>query len=142
MEGKIIAYNSPVGTGNTFVSMQAQEYANSLNSYLKMGYDMEEAIQKTEENLALESKVGFISEDAGKEYSQYYYYYLYLTYAIVSISIFALCPVFIRFREKNLKDRMDCAALPSGKRSGALAAGAITFGAGLFLLVVVMSIVA
>lgn len=142
LEGKITAYNSPVGTGNTFVSMQAQEYASSLSNYITLGYDMEEAILKTQENLALEAEVGFVSKDAGKEYSQYYYYFLYLTYALVSICIFALCPVFIRFRQKNLRDRMDCAALPAGKRSGALAAGAIVFGLGLFLLIILMSIVA
>ncbi|MBQ3514201.1 MAG: ABC transporter permease [Lachnospiraceae bacterium] len=142
LEGKIVAYNNPAGSGNTFVSMQAQAYASSLSNYLIIGYDMEEAIQKTEANLAMEAEIGFVSEDSGKEYTQYYYYFLYLTYALVSIIIFALCPVFIRFRQKDLKDRMDCAAFPAGKRSGALAAGAITFGLGVFTLIIVMSIVA
>lgn len=140
-EGKIVTYSNPAGMGNTFVSMQVQSYANSLSNYLTIGCDMENAIQKTEQNLALESEVGFVSEDAGKEYTKYYYYFMYLTYAMVSIVIFALCPVFIRFREKNLKDRMDCSAFPTGKRSGVVALGAIACGLGIYALFIIMSVV-
>lgn len=142
LEGKITAYQSPSASGNTFVSLQVQEYATSLSNYLTIGYDLDQAIEKTKENLALETKVGFVSEDSGKEYTQYYYYFLYLTYALVSITIFALCPVFIRFREKNLKDRMDCAAFPMEKRNIVLAVGAIAFSIGIYVLFIIMSVIA
>lgn len=140
LEGKLTAYNNPIGSGNIFVSMQAQEYVSTLNSFLSLGYDMEEAIEKTEENLGLASEIGFVSEDAGKEYLPHYYYFMYLTYALVSICIYALSPVFIRFRQKDLKDRMNCAAFSEKKRSLVLAAGALVFGLGLLLLFLVIGI--
>lgn len=111
-------------------------YTSKLTALLSAGYSIEEAetelleLQEEKIEVTMASFVNANQNDACTVF------FIYVPYLFIALGINGVATVLLRFNEKEVKARMECAALPMKKRIMGLTAAIFVFG--LVLLVTVL----
>lgn len=113
-------------------------YMSILGSYLRGGFAVNEALERTKQAMELSASVSMADDGNDGSYSKMYYFFKYLAYIYLVICIEALGPVVITFRKKEVRDRIISSPYPVSRSSLEQYAGMITMGAVLVLIHIVM----
>ncbi|MDE6434403.1 MAG: ABC transporter permease [Lachnospiraceae bacterium] len=113
-------------------------YISKLTGLLKSGYTLEEAgetMLSLKKETAKVTMASFVNENRNDACTVFFSYvpYLFITLGISGVGI-----ILLRFNEKEVKDRMECGAMPMKERVAGLSAGIFMFG--LILLATVLAI--
>ena len=124
------------------VSQLLDSYVGSVRAYLAGGADMSEAQQSAADAVLSQAEVTIArskgSEDLSEASSTHF---RYLTYILISVIINALCPVLLKLGKKEFRFRTNCSCMKSASYSIQVFAGSAVFIAGLWLLLMVVSVV-
>lgn len=119
-------------------------YMNMLNAYLAMDENVENALEKTQEQMDKKANVVMAGEETGEEteegYSKLYFFMSYLPYVFAACFIQAIGLVISRFQEKEIRSRMDVSSCSFKKRNGSLWLGILVSGFGFAVLFVLIGV--
>jgi len=113
-------------------------YISKLTGLLKAGYTIDEAeetLLSLKEETTKVTMASFVNENQHDACTVFFGFvpYLFITLGIIGVGI-----ILLRFNEKEIKDRMECGAMPMKSRVAGLSAGILVFG--LILLAAVLGI--
>ena len=135
--------NIPGSTSGQYVDQQVTQYLQTLQLYIKSGYTLEDAIEKTNTSIASipeVSVVSFHSDDASAS-SNVFLYFQYLPYIFIAVLFAGMAPILVTMNANGLKERTSCSALPSGKRTRQLALGCVLYSLTLWLVFLLLFLV-
>ena len=125
----------PVGI---YISLQLDNYLNSIRSYVEQGDSIEEASKKAEESLDITKYVSIDAPDKQKNGTMKGNFN-YLPYGILCVLIMGVFPAVVAFNQGEKKNRMQVSSMAPGKRSCWIFAGAATFSLMIFAVLVVVA---
>ena len=113
----------PVGIS---VSLQMNNFLNSLRGYVTTGLSVSDAAKKSEESLDITKYVSIQKSDklgnGGMKGA-----FNYMPFGLISILITGIFPVVAKFNEGEKKNRMQVSSMSPGKRTLWVMVGAATF---------------
>lgn len=114
-------------------------YISKLTGLLKSGYTLEEAgetMLSLKKETAKVTMASFVNENQNDACTVFFGFvpYLFITLGISGVGI-----ILLRFNEKEVKDRMECGAMPMKERVAGLSAGIFAFGLILFATVLAIA---
>ena len=100
-----------------FLDEQVEQYLQTISLYLKGGFSLTEAIQKTEASLADTPEVTILNkaEETNAKAGNFYQFFQYIPYMLLSMLIVGMAPIVIIFQQKDLENRIHCSALSVNK---------------------------
>lgn len=116
-------------------------YMSIMGSYLKGGFAVNEALERTKQAMELSATVSMADGESDGTYSKLYYFFKYLAYIYLVVCIEALGPVVITFQKKEVRERIISSPYPVSRSSLEQYAGMITMGVILVLIHVFMLLV-
>ena len=125
----------PVGIS---ISLQIENFLNSLRNYTELGDSVEEAKKKSMESLDITKYVSIHAGEAADNGSMKGAFN-YIPYGLLSILITGIFPAVVAFNKGEKKNRIQVSSMASGKRNGWILGGAATFA---LIVLVVLVIVA
>lgn len=114
-------------------------YISKLTGLLKAGYTLEEAgdlMLSLQEETVKVTMASFVNENQNDICTLFFGYvpYLFITLGIIGVGT-----ILLRFNEKEVKDRMECGAMPMRERVAGLSTGILVFGLILLAVVIVIA---
>lgn len=96
-----------------FLDQQVEQYLQTVSLYLKGGFSVKEAFQKTDASLVAAPKVTLLNDGKTEDEkaSNFYQFFLFIPYMLLSMLIVGMAPIVIIFRNKDLENRIHCSAL-------------------------------
>lgn len=124
--GNIAVYKGNTSAGDVFVTMQLNQYIAAYRQYIQAGWGKEEALERAEKAMGLETEVTFATgrkDAAGKP--DIHYFFLYLSYIFICIIILGLGGTLVSFRKPVVEKRMECASTSLMSRNIGLMGGSV-----------------
>lgn len=118
-------YDDSMPVGLT-ISLQMNNFLNSVRDYLEQGVSIAEAAKKTNQSLDITKYVSIL-ETEGVENGKLRGAFTYIPFGILSILITGIFPVVAGFNKGEKRNRIQVSSMPAGKRSFWIFAGAVTF---------------
>ena len=125
----------PVGI---YISLQLDNFLNSVRSYVEQGDSLEKAKEKAEASLDITQYVTIDAPEKQKNGAMKGNFN-YLPYGILSVLIMGVFPAVVAFNQGEKKNRMQVSSMAPGKRSGWIFAGAATFSLLIFAVLIVIA---
>ena len=137
-ENKIVnTYDDSMPVG-IYISLQLDNYLNSLRGYVEQGLSVEEASKKTTESLDITKYVSVNAEEQ-QRFGTQKGNFNYLPFGIISVLIMGVFPAVVSFSQGEKKNRIQVSSITPGKRNGWIFAGAATFSLVLLLILVLVA---
>ena len=103
---------APGSYNGVFLDMSIEEFVTKYKSFLALGLDRKDAIEKTRQNLSLNADVEtYIPENKSKDVPKFYTFFLFMGYGFIAILCHALGSVMVSFNAEDMRKRMNCSAL-------------------------------
>lgn len=140
-EMKIQAIKLP-GTNSAFyVDQQIDQFLNRVKVLEAAGYQEQEIYQKAAEIEDAETEVELIDKNGhGGVMAPYANMFQFMPYIIFSIICYVIAYIMIGFRKKDVRRRMDCAAMPLRRQNAQLILGYLVLGAGVWAVCILMPV--
>lgn len=120
----------PGSAAGFYLDEKINSLLNQIRIYQIGGFSFEEACEKA---LALSENKGKVTlldvNGNGGERADYNYYFAYLPYALLAGMIMCLSTVIMAFKQKEIRRRMTCSAVPLRSQNLAAAASFLMVGA-------------
>ncbi|MDL2236999.1 ABC transporter permease [Christensenellaceae bacterium OttesenSCG-928-K19] len=130
----------PSSYSGEYVTHLVEGYTSTLGVYLGAGFSLADALINTANDLSSQAAVT-MTHPEGAEAPGIYYYYKYLSYAVLLMIIFGLCPVLMVFNQKQIAMRMNSSALPLRSKNFGLGLGAIALAAICFAVLILFGFI-
>ncbi len=137
-----------------YMDMEVESYMQTLKSYVAAGYDISDAVEKTQETLLENVEVNLLADIQDKETSgntttvgsfdsrpSIYYFYQYVPYVFLAIVITALGPIIITFGKKDVRMRINVSAQSFKSYSVQMFLGVVTFGLAIMALFNILAVI-
>lgn len=125
---------------DTYVDRQAERFISTTQAYLGSGLDISSAMEQAQADLSREAAVTMTQPEA-QAAPPVFYYYKFLSYCLMLILIFGLCPVLMVFGRRPLAMRMNASALPMARKNLILGLGAATLAVVFFAILILVGFV-
>ncbi len=133
----------PGTISSEFFDNQINQYIGNVNAYIAGGMDISEAVEKTAELSEDGVEVKIIGKD--KDNTSFSTgvstYYQYFAYIIIAVLISALCPTIITMTSDEISKRTNCSCVSSTKQMVQIVAGTTIFSIGIFIILIIASLV-
>lgn len=130
------------GTDSAFyVDQQIDQYLNRVRILGAAGYQGQEIYEKAKEIETADTEVELIDKNGhGGVMAPHANMFQFMPYIIFSIICYVIAYIMIGFRKKDVRRRMDCAALPLHQQNGQLILGYLVLGAGVWAVCILMPV--
>lgn len=131
----------PGSFASSFFEAELSLYLSKLTGLVKSGNPLSDAFTKMEkirEKKAEVAMASYVNENQNDKMSSFF---LYVPYLFISLGVNGVGLVLIAFNQKEVKDRMECAAMPLRVRLMWLTCGILLFGVILYILVLAVAAV-
>ncbi len=128
------------GTDSAFyVDQQIDQYLNRVRVLRAAGYQGQEIYEKAAEIENADTEVELIDKNGhGGVMAPHANMFQFMPYIIFSIICYVIAYIMIGFRKKDVRRRMDCAAMPLRQQNGQLILGYLVLGAGVWAVCILM----
>lgn len=124
-----------------YVDQQINSFLNDVRILKAAGYQEQEIYEKAEELQDIQTEVKLIDKNGyGGAWAPHAYMFQYMPYIILSIICYIIGYIMIGFREKNVRLRMNCGAMPPEKQNGQLILGYLFLGAMVWILCILQPV--
>ncbi|MBR6224078.1 MAG: ABC transporter permease [Lachnospiraceae bacterium] len=132
-------YDTGKASGS-FVILQLDSFTQGILRYENAGFDLDSAIKNTKKAVETENFV-ILNEksDDSDSNSKLYSLLLFLPYGIMSIVLWSLLPVVLKFSSKDIKSRTAISSISSHERALALFAGSMIVCACVYIAMLILS---
>lgn len=112
-----------------FADQQIDQYLNSVYLYLCGGYDIADAIDKTNASISSLEEVTLVQfEETGEaKNNTMFYFFQYIPYIMLLLILMGMAPILITFNQPDLHKRMECSALSLRSRTIQISLACIAF---------------
>lgn len=140
-EMKIQAVKLP-GTNSAFyVDQQIDQFLDRVRVLGAAGYQGQEIYEKAAGIEAVETEVELIDKNGyGGVMAPHANMFQFMPYIIFSIICYVIAYIMIGFRKKDVRRRMDCAAMPLRQQNLQLILGYLVLGAGVWAVCILMPV--
>jgi ABC-2 type transport system permease protein len=116
-------YDTGRASGN-FVILQLDSFTQGIVRYENAGFSLDDAIKNTKEAVETDNFVKLNKKnDDSNSNSKLYSLFLFIPYGIMSIVLWCVLPVVLRFSSKDIKSRTAISSISSHERTIALFLG-------------------
>ena len=139
-DGLFTNATSPQSFSAEYISVQLDQYVQTLKAYLEGGFSFDEAAEKTAAAVKVSTEtetVSFGEENTGLT-NKTYYYYLYMPYIIPAILLSVLSRIIITLNKKDLRNRTSCSPVSSSKYNLQVILGSVLLCVAVWLLFIVI----
>ncbi len=134
-------YEIPNTNGAVLFKQNLNSYLSTVDTYVKAGFDVTDACEKTSEVSEAKVDVAFMSEsDTGIKGVQYYY--SYLAWVFIAMCVESLAAVLLSLGKKEVKNRIECSPYKFVRMNLETVLGVMVTGFVICLVCVVISFVA
>lgn len=136
---KIQAVKLP-GTNSAFyVDQQIDQFLNRVKVLKAAGYQSQELYERAAGIEETQAKVQLIDKNGnGGVMPSHAYMFQYMPYIIFSIICYVIADIMIGFRKKDVRRRMECAAMPLRRQNAQLILGYLVLGMGVWVVCILM----
>lgn len=124
-----------------FAGQQIDEFMSTVTLYISGGFPLDEAFNRTTKQLLDKSDINIIDFEEKQDTSRsdnLFYYFQYVPYIMLSILIVGMAPILIILNKKDIKSRINCAALTLRSRNTQLTMGCIIYSFILWVLFIAL----
>lgn len=132
-ENSLEVYKLPGSIASQFMDLSISTFLSTYSGYLAAELTPQEAYEKTLETISLQTEVAFYSGEEVQGLPPVHYFYMYLPYALISVLVLAIGPIFMAFNNGQMKRRMLCSRVSSLKKNVSL-----VLASGVYTLVIVL----
>lgn len=124
----------------SFVELQLDTFTQGILKYENAGFDLDDAIANTKKAVEAENYVEFnVKNEDNESNSKLYSLFLFVPYGIMSMVLWCVLPVVMRFNSKDIKSRTAISSISPGKRTLALFGGSTIVGLMVYMAMIVLS---
>ena len=131
----------PGSNSGHYVDAQIREYLQCLQMHLAGGFDVAEAVEKT--NSAIDAvpevKMVSFSDNSSTGSDLLFYYYQYMAYVFILLAMTGLSPILIKLNEKEMKARMNCSSYHFSKQIRDIVSGCVCFSVIIWAVFMIIS---
>lgn len=140
--GKLQTVKIPGASSAFYVDQQINQFLNRVKVLEAAGFRGEEIYEKAAEIEKAETKVKLLDKNGhGGVWAPYAYMFQYMPYIILSIICYVIGYIMIGFRKRDVRRRMNCAAMPPWRQNAQLALGYLVLGVGVWAVCMLMPFV-
>ncbi|MBE6845603.1 MAG: ABC transporter permease [Ruminococcus sp.] len=129
--------------GESLAGTQINRYVSCVSSYIKGGFTIDEALDKT--HALMLDKTEVIAESFAKEENFFStnirFYFQYLPYIFLAILISALVPTLLVLNKKEIRDRTNASCISISKQTFQTTLGSVIYAIGIWLVFMISFIV-
>lgn len=103
-------YAIPDTITSVLFEQDLNSYLSVVNTYLKAGFSVEEAVKKAVEAANTSVKVEFAKESKSGEVGPLYYFYKYLSWIFIAMCVTGITPALLSIDRKNVRNRIECSS--------------------------------
>ncbi len=141
IEDKIQTIKIPGTNSAYYVDQQIGQFLGWVNVLETAGYDGQEIYERAAEADELKTEVGLMDKNGhGGVQAPYAFMFQYMPYIILSIICYVIGSIMIGFRDKEVRRRMECSAMPPRQQNSQLVLGYLVLGAGVWLVCILMPV--
>ncbi len=128
--------------GSILGDNQVNKYISVVNSYLKGGSTIDEALEKTSTLVTEEVEVTMENFKAEGEKQSIFsgmlqFYFQYMAYILVAILVSALTPILMVLNKKEIRDRTNASCISITKQTAQTTLGCIIFSVAVWIVLMV-----
>ncbi len=139
--GKLQTIKIPGANSAFYVDWQIDQFLSQIETLKAAGYEGRKLYGKAEKIEAVKSEVKLLDKNGRRGgAAPYAYMFQYMPYIIFSIICYVIGYIMIGFRKKDVRRRMDCAAMPPRRQNAQLVLGHLTLGAGVWAVCMLMPV--
>lgn len=129
----------PGSNSGFYVDQQIRIFMNEVRIMVSSGFSLSEAVEEVIEHSADEAEVTLIDKNGfGGKQPMHAFMYQYMPYILISILCYSMSYIMIAFRNKDVKRRMMCSAIPARSQNLQLALGVAVVGIAVYGLCTLM----
>lgn len=134
-----ILYDTGRASGS-FVELQLNSFIQGIQRYENAGFDIDTAISNIKEAVETENFVELNnkSNDSNSN-SKLYSLFLFVPYGIMSMVLWCVLPVVLRFNSKDIKSRTAVSSISSNKKTFAMFMGSTLVGIMVYVAMLILS---
>ncbi|MCI9389601.1 MAG: ABC transporter permease [Lachnospiraceae bacterium] len=139
--GKLQTVKVPGTTSAFYVDRQIDQFLNQVKILEAAGYEGEELYEKAAQIDEIQAEVELVDKNGhGGEVPAYAYMFQYMPYIIFSIICYIIAYIMIGFRKKEVRRRMECAAMPLRQQNFQLILGYLVLGVGIWAVCMLLPV--
>lgn len=124
-----------------YVDQQIDNFLNDVRILKAAGCQGQEIYEKAEEIQEIEGQVELMDKNGyGGEPAPHAFMFQYMPYIVISIICYMIGYIMIGFRQKEVRLRMHCAAMPPVKQSAQMILGCLVLGVFVWVVCMLMPI--
>lgn len=126
---------------NELFETEISMYTKKLHALVLSGYTMEEATRELYDAKVKDIAIqvtDFVNENQNDRIS---WFLVFVPYFFISVAITGIGTILLVFHQKEVKERMECSATSLRERTAGLVAGILLFGAILYAVILILSII-
>ncbi|MGN0394486.1 MAG: ABC transporter permease [Coprococcus sp.] len=140
-EGIIDIITIPDMQASMLFEQELDSFLNMACTYVNAGYDINQAIDRTNEALNVTVDVSLPDGGEKNTYSNMYYFFNYLGWIIMAMIIAAITPVLVVFDKRELRNRIECSSYKFVNLNKELIFGMIITGIGISVVFTILSVI-
>lgn len=134
-------FQIPDEIGSVLLKQHLNSYLTAVETYVKAGFSVEEATDKSVEAAEATVEVKFANE-SGSEIKPIQYFYNYLSWVFIAMCVEALSAVLIALGKKEVKNRIECSPYKFVRMNLETVLGVLATGTIIWAICVLISIFA
>jgi ABC-2 type transport system permease protein len=111
LENLLSSQKVPSSQNATLMDNQIQQYLSTLSTYLGSGFNQDEAISYTNQDIKWNSEVRFLNGQNAGNYTMMENFFLYLAYILIGVIGSAIGNTLMSFRRQEIRDRNNCSSI-------------------------------
>ena len=132
-------YDTGKASGS-FVVLQLDSFVQGILRYENAGFNIDDAIRNTKEAVETDNFVELnTKKDDSDSNSKLYSLFLFIPYGIMSMVLWCVLPVVLRFSNKDIKSRTAISSISSHERTLALFLGSTIVCVFVYILMLILS---
>lgn len=139
--GELQTVKIPGANSAFYVDWQINQFLSQIEALKAAGYAGEELYEKAAEIEAVKSEVKLLDKNGhGGAAAPYAYMFQYMPYIIFSIICYVIGYIMLGFRKKDVRRRMNCAAMPPRRQNVQLVLGHLVLGVGVWAVCMLLPV--
>lgn len=124
-----------------YVDQQIENFLNDVRILKAAGYQGQEIYEKAGNVQETEGKVELMDKNGyGGKPAPHAFMFRYMPYIVISVICYMIGYIMIGFRQKEVRLRMQCAAMPPVKQNAQLILGCLALGAFVWVICMLMPV--
>lgn len=131
----------PGTLANELFETELRMYTSKLSTLVLAGHSLDEGVEELYRVKDRDMNVKLVQSVNKKQNDRLSRFLLYVPYLFISVSIIGIGTILLVFNKKEVKERMECSSTSMKERTLGMVAGILTFGAMLYVTVLVIGII-